>query len=134
MISGILLVLVGISGIIASMVLGQVRIYLILIIPIFVMDGFMPLISVIMLIAGSFMLFFSRIGPLSPQNESSLTSIHNSKGRVEGGGVIFIGPIPIIFGSKRFKEGLPRVIFFWILGIAILIFILATIVLWSIIY
>ncbi len=133
MILGVLLILLGLSGIIASIVLGQVRIYLVLIIPVFVMQGPLPLISVLLLIIGFFIFFFSRIGPSSDQRGSPGPTSTISDKNFDGGGVIFIGPIPIIFGTKGFKEGLPRTYYLWILGIAILIIILMTIVLWSII-
>jgi uncharacterized membrane protein len=131
MISGVLLIMLGLSGIIASIVLGQVRIYLVLIIPVFVMKGPLPLISVLLIITGSIILFFSRIGPSIDQRGSSgPTSIISDK-TFDGGGVIFIGPIPIIFGTKKFKEGLPKTYYFWILGVAIFIIIMAMILIMS---
>ena len=104
---GILLSVAGILGLLLSALLGYLHFHLILLIPVISGSGPLPAISILSLIAGPILIFLSPFLDLSGKEGSRV----KSRG-IEGGGIVFIGPIPIIFGSRRARGMLPR---WWIL-------------------
>ncbi len=128
-ISGLVLLVLGSIGIIGSFIIGSIEVYLILIIPVFVFKGIVPALSFVLILIGSVMILFARL---------SIKRIDDRGGQersIEGGGVIFLGPIPIVFGSKGFKEGLPSWCKLLIVGIIVsFLFIIFSIVIYNIVY
>jgi len=104
---GALLFAAGILGLVLSALLGDLQFHLILVIPVISGSGPLPAVSILSLIAGPILIFLSPFLDLSEKGGSRV----KSRG-VEGGGIVFIGPIPIIFGSRRARGMLPR---WWIL-------------------
>ncbi len=96
---GLLLLAAGVSLLAMAIALGQAELSLVLIVP--VVHGSGPLVglSVVMLFMGMVVTFLSlSSGP-----------VQGGEGAEEGerkwGGVVLIGPIPIIFGSGRALRG-----------------------------
>lgn len=125
--ASVLLLAAGLLGVLLSVILGQVKIYFILIIPVFVMEGILPILSVLFLIGGAIGIF---IGRLSSYTDSE--GFSKSGKNIDGGGIIFLGPIPIVFGSRKFREDLPRRIWLWTMGFAIFVILIIAIVLISV--
>ena len=103
---GVILLSLGSIGIILSIILGQIEIFLVLIIPVFQLRGAIPLVSFLMILLGSFILFISLSLSALPARDIEVSNDENgytfSKG-TEWGGIIMIGPIPIIIGSTFSK-------------------------------
>ena len=119
-ISGLVLLILGTIGIIGSMIVGSIDVYLILIVPVFVFKGVVPVISIVSISIGGSVILFSRFYITRTDHSELKTSDDGGQKRsIEGGGIIFIGPIPIVFGSKAFKDGLPSWFKLLIVGIIV---------------
>ncbi len=123
----VLLLITGLLLLVYSGIFGETELFFILIIPVISVKGFIGVIGTILLIIGFISIFLVRLhfsgnGLLDHtyhtktekkdraiNKNSDFTLIRNSEEGVyrdrkdraifSGGGVIFIGPIPIIFGS-----------------------------------
>ena len=106
-ISSLIMTISGIIGLIISFFLGTVDVYILLFIPIFKLSGFLPMISIFLLFAGVILLFISlSFGTFTFKDEGPDDHNRSYSGkevRSEWGGLILIGPIPIIFGSRFSK-------------------------------
>lgn len=113
--------------------MGQARLYLVLIVPVVTVEGPLGVVSLALVMAGALVmtlgsLRYRTVPGLDIKSDGSWDGRApkvqgRPKGRrsVEGGGVIFIGPFPIVFGSKGFRDGLPP---WWaLLSIGLFIFI-----------
>lgn len=96
--------------------MGQLRVALFLIFPVFYGSGLLPLVGVLLLVAAAFAGFTAGI----PRHEQGTDPPAVEEGpreepRVRGGGLVMLGPIPIVFGSDR---GIVKGLL--VLGIALL--------------
>jgi uncharacterized membrane protein len=90
---GIFLIVGGMTGLLISALKGGISIAILLFIPVIMMSGPVPVISIVLMTAGLIMIVYSRwIG-----------SRGKGASREQGtwGGVVLIGPFPILFGSLR---------------------------------
>jgi uncharacterized protein (TIGR00304 family) len=94
--AGILSILTAIVLLGASIAMGESRVALIIIFPIVYGEGLLGVAGIILLLVGLFLLFLSI--PLGRSREASPEERAQGTKR-EMGGVVFIGPVPIVFGS-----------------------------------
>ena len=103
--AGVLLFFLGIVSAIAMAALGMGGFYILLVVPVFYLTGPFSVIPVILIIAGMMLIFvqsFERPVPYEPGsgNLSNDQSPRPQEPHKKGfGGVIMIGPVPIIFGN-----------------------------------
>ncbi|NPA74580.1 MAG: DUF131 domain-containing protein [Euryarchaeota archaeon] len=94
----------GIAIIIISALSGNGGFALVLIFPVFYTSGPLGALGMLMILAGIFLFFLAPFAgtemhpPSTPPPEPHHTT---EKKKVNYGGVILIGPIPIVFGSDR---------------------------------
>lgn len=119
LVSGIILIGLGITGIFLSIISGDADVYLILILPVLIFRGILPVISIFLLMAGTFILIITRARSQFEDHGKGM------KGSIDGGGIIFIGPIPIVFGSENVKERCPHYRILILIGIVIFIILVA---------
>ena len=99
------MILTGFILITISMIQGESSSGVIIIFPFFYGSGILSFSGILCIILGFFMYTFSQFENLSRYDEYNKIGhkdIHyqtNIKKKIKGGGVVFIGPIPIIFGS-----------------------------------
>jgi len=98
--SGIFLVL-GIIFLLLSGLQGDLRVGIILIFPFVIGSGLYAILGLLFLIL-AFFLFILRFSPKTSISESTTSSQDNIKQKptMKGGGVVLLGPIPIIVGSS----------------------------------
>ncbi|MDD1769262.1 MAG: DUF131 domain-containing protein [Methanomassiliicoccales archaeon] len=106
--AALLMIATGIVISIVSIAQGQMRVALFLIFPVFYAEGILPAIGIALLFMGMvalFLAFFASVanGRVRPdQDNRSFDGIgtgDEGKPKVKAGGVVLIGPVPIIFGS-----------------------------------
>lgn len=107
--ASLLTIATGIIISIISIALGQMQMMLFLIFPVFYAEGLVPAIGIALLFIGFAALFLSTIisaaggGARSYPDEESFDDIkvrERQKPEMKAGGVVLIGPIPIVFGSN----------------------------------
>ena len=123
---------VGLLLLITGIITGEVEVFLFLIFPVFRLSGILGLISLILFISGLAVLFVSYSigsgeGAADKRDVRSSAHGRNSpRGHGQGdlsrwGGVVFIGPIPIVFGDRDTMGKLPKWGVLVLIGIGIMI-------------
>lgn len=100
----LLAVLAG-GGLLAyAVVTGQAEVGLFVVVPFVVGSGPVPLAGALLVMAGMFGLFAASarsLGPEQPPRPTEPSPTADEEPRTEAGGVVMIGPIPIVLGSDR---------------------------------
>ena len=131
-IGGIILAAVGLAGIVYSALSGDLSINLILIIPVIsirgpigVLCGMVFIVGVVMMILSTF-LKGTGFQPKGINRENRGINEQTVQLKNDWGGVVFLGPFPIVFGNRSFREKLPG----WLIliGIGVITFILLQVV------
>jgi uncharacterized membrane protein len=90
---GLLSLSFGTFGLLASVLTGAASVVMVFVIPVFVFEGPLPVLSFIMVLAGIIVLAFSGV------------RCRGCKGAARGegswGGVVLVGPFPILFGNMK---------------------------------
>lgn len=113
----------------ASVAAGESRLFLFLIFPVVDIGGWMGALGAVLLLAGLFASFLSFVpaipGPVPEPGRppASEAASPGPSGR-RFGGVVFVGPIPIVFGSDR-----GMTVAMLVLGIVLLVLLIAFVVL-----
>ncbi|MFW3147058.1 MAG: TIGR00304 family membrane protein [Thermoplasmatota archaeon] len=105
--AAVIFLLISLFSLIFSLISGQADIYLFLIIPVIHIEGFSGIIFIITLFLGLFLLFYSM---MANNKRDRVPENYRDKKAFSGadiGGVVFIGPIPIIFAGKGFRKRMP---------------------------
>ncbi len=108
----LLLILAGLALLFYAVVIGEATVSLFIIFPVIYGSGPYSLLAILLLVVGIILLFFSplweiKYGKYGVDEEYTHTDAnpYNFQGQRENktkyGGVILIGPIPIIFGSDK---------------------------------
>ncbi|MDI6916965.1 MAG: DUF131 domain-containing protein [Thermoplasmatales archaeon] len=105
--------ILGIILIGASVFFGKGKIGLFLLIPVFYGTDVFAFLGFLCIVASMFLIFYSMTQTLGAEEEYAIPVKQERK--IKGGGVVFIGPIPIVFGSD-----MKTAIIMLILGIAFL--------------
>ena len=105
---GIILIIIGLSLFALSAYQGEGGFVLFLIFPVFYSTGVWGLVAILLMFVGFFLIFIS---PFYGSSHISMHQPHFEERKGENivekrtekhyGGVVLIGPIPIIFGSDR---------------------------------
>ena len=103
---GLALLVLGVALIAWSLATGEGQLFLVLFIPVFTSGGVLGLAGIIALIAGVFLGMLSFAGPRLPaagerpaQSPAQLPSPPGAVPAPRYGGVVMVGPIPLVFGS-----------------------------------
>ncbi|MDW5561597.1 MAG: DUF131 domain-containing protein [Methanomassiliicoccus sp.] len=99
--SGAALVLLGIVVLAWAAAAGQVSVALVLIVPVLYGTGPLVAFAALAVFAGMVLLSLSLFGRPGGRD----AGITSATGKREWGGVVLIGPIPIVFGSPGMLEG-----------------------------
>ena len=129
---GPVILIAGLATLGLAVARGEASAYLILVIPVVVGTGPIALLGILLVFLGFFLTFFLRF---ADQATSSLPPIETptARGPVtkpphRWGGVVFLGPIPLVFGSDpqvtRVMLVLGVILFFALLALT-LVFLLA---------
>ena len=108
---GLALLVLGVALIAASVATGEGQLYLILFIPVFTSSGLFGLLGVVAVFAGLFVAMASAVlSPIGvrtepesrePDRPTNPPAAAEASTRRKFGGVVMIGPIPVVFGSDR---------------------------------
>jgi uncharacterized membrane protein len=121
--SGIALMLAGIAMMIWAAVEGQLSFALVLIIPIIIGTGPLAAISFLSIFAGMVLAFLSFF-KVATRVDTTAEPMRTKK---EWGGVILIGPIPIIIGSPGMLKGRGAILLLAGLSLIVLALFLLTV-------
>ena len=104
--TGVALLIGGLAATALSVFYGLVRFYLVLIIPVLTSDNAVGSLPLLVIFAGMFLIAISSgvaededDTHTGPGTEAEYAGTNGNRARV--GGVVLIGPIPIIFGSDK---------------------------------
>ncbi|MGD0056376.1 MAG: DUF131 domain-containing protein [Methanomassiliicoccales archaeon] len=106
--ASLLMIIVGVVISIVSIVQGQMQVILFLIFPVFYAEEVLPAIGTALLFIGIVGLFLSFFVSMTPSDARSrpndgpldlAEAEERRKPKMKSGGVVLIGPVPIIFGS-----------------------------------
>ena len=120
---GASLILLAIALLAWAVLDGQVSFALVFIIPVLYGTGPLLAVSVLMAFGGAALLFLSFFGPAVRSDASAAPE----GAKKEWGGVILIGPIPIIIGSAGMLKGRKAIVLLAVLSVIVLALFLFTI-------
>jgi uncharacterized protein (TIGR00304 family) len=97
----LLLVLVGAVGVIYCVLVGEIQVGLLFFVLPYLYGGTaLGALSILAVVAGVVLLFVDRVRRSVPEaRESPMQGAAPTRPKSEWGGVIIVGPVPIIFGS-----------------------------------
>lgn len=122
-VAALIIMVLSILMLIYSGISGDLELYMLFIIPVLRIRGIIGPISILLLIAGLIVLLISNFKgtireyggiPSKRGDNISKRKGPGSSSRSEWGGVIFLGPFPIVFGNARIVEKFPK---WWVLSI-----------------
>ncbi len=103
--AALLSILMGAGILLYAIFSGEAHVALLLIFPVVYGSGFYSLVGILLIMLGIFLLFLSPFESLEREAmvypEESENEYVENKEKTKFGGVILIGPIPIVFGSDR---------------------------------
>jgi uncharacterized protein (TIGR00304 family) len=117
-------IVAGVSLLAYCVAIGEMQVALVLIVPVIFGSSILGILAIGLIIAGVFVAIADSF--LSAEGESSQDRLSNESGltetpkRKEFGGVVLIGPIPIVFGSSKGMTLLAAVIAVIILVLMVL--------------
>ena len=114
--SGASLLLLAIALLAWAVLDGQVSFALEFIIPVLYGTGPLLAVAVLMAFAGMMLVFLSVLGP----GVRTETSAGSEGAKKEWGGVILIGPIPIVIGSAGMLKGRGAIVLLAVLSVLVL--------------
>lgn len=88
-----LMIVTGLLMIVVAALTGEVEFALFLIFPIIYGTGILAIGGILLIFGGILLTFFSVLPGVPGVGETA------DGGRVRGGGVVLVGPVPIVFGS-----------------------------------
>jgi len=115
------LVMLGLVLLVLAVLEGQASLALVLIVPVIYGTGPLLAISVLMIFAGLVLAFLSFF-----QAAPGADTANAPRGKKEWGGVILIGPIPIVIGSAGMLKGRGAIVLLAMLSILVLLLFLFT--------
>ena len=98
---GIVLFLAGLGSVMLAVLLGEMSFGLVLfIIPVVYGSSAFGILGALLIVAGIFAYFWGGVDEARKADSSSEPSEEKSSAKREIGGVVLIGPIPIVFGTS----------------------------------
>ncbi len=133
---GLALLIAGVALVAASVAMGQGQVYLLLFIPVFVGTGAVGLLGILVVFLGLFLTSFGSAMrgvplPIEPASQPAMAPDAPAPPAVPAppakfGGVVMLGPIPIVFGSDaRIAKWMM------VLGLILAGFVIATFLIFS---
>lgn len=102
---GFALLAIGLLMTALSIYSGLIRFYLVLIIPVLTSDNALGALSLLAIFAGIILIIIGPVFSEEGQDEYRAEEMDDAQrasgGRAKVGGVVLIGPIPIVFGSDK---------------------------------
>jgi uncharacterized protein (TIGR00304 family) len=121
---GFALLIVGLLATAWSVSSGLTRFYLVVVFPVFTSDNLFGLLPFLVIFAGIGLLAlgpaFEEAEPVRADDRSNLEGTRNEQ-RAKVGGVVLIGPIPILFGSDKRMTLIAAALAITILAIIVLL-------------
>jgi uncharacterized protein (TIGR00304 family) len=122
---GFTLLIIGLLATAWSVYTGLTRFFLVVVVPVFTSDSLFGLLPLLAIFAGIGLL---ALGPAFEEDEPEMvrpeeysnTEGRNNEQRPKFGGVVLIGPIPILFGSDRKTSLIVAALAIMILAIIVL--------------
>ncbi len=111
----LLVLLLGLIGIIFSIWTGSIKVLLIFIVPVIVGKGLLAFISIALFLIGMIWLlivYFRSKYDLAPSNARDMKNKGMKDQKKLAGGILFIGPIPIVLGDRETRSWFPP---WWVL-------------------
>ncbi len=102
--AGILFVVIGIAMLVVAATQGDLNLAIFVIFPIIVGEGVLPALGGVLIFAGLLLIFFSFVARLQEGAGRAVdraSEASDTGQRKRYGGVLLIGPLPIIFGSDK---------------------------------
>ncbi len=96
------ILVVGLSILALGVARGEARVYLVLIVPVVVGTGLLAFAAILLVFLGFFLTVFlwpARLAPLPDEPAVVPSGRDDAQPTRRWGGVAFLGPIPIVFGS-----------------------------------
>ena len=97
------IVLVGLLVLAVAVQRGEASVYLVIIVPVVAGSGPIAFLAILLVFVGFFLTFLLWPSRLAAPSEQALESVQlptdMAKGPRRWGGVVFLGPIPLVFGS-----------------------------------
>lgn len=126
---GIALLIVGLVTLIWSVNEGLIQFYLIVIVPVFASDNIIGLLPLLAIFAGITLLMFSPVFDRDyldaiETGDSERREVGSDSDRSKVGGVVLIGPIPILFGSDKKTALIAAALAIIVMAIIILLLLL----------
>jgi uncharacterized protein (TIGR00304 family) len=126
---GIALLIVGLVTLIWSVNEGLIQFYLIVIVPVFASDNVIGLLPLLAIFAGIALLMFSPVFDRDyldaiETGDSERREVGSDSDRSKVGGVVLIGPIPILFGSDKKTALIAAALAIIVMAIIILLLLL----------
>jgi uncharacterized protein (TIGR00304 family) len=118
---GTALIVAGAALLVLAIVQGDAEVALVVIIPVIYGTGLLPALAILLVFAGIVALFMSFVPTASPERERPHEENMDRKEDKKFGGVVLIGPIPIVFGSWKKLRGSWILIALSLLSLIILI-------------
>jgi uncharacterized protein (TIGR00304 family) len=120
---GIALLVAGLAITALSVLSGAVRFYLVLIIPVLTSDSAIGSLPLLMIFAGIFLIAISPAtgGDDETADDETEPGPDGTRGRPRVGGVVLIGPIPIIFGTDKKMALVSAAIAIVVLAVVVLL-------------
>jgi uncharacterized protein (TIGR00304 family) len=121
---GIALLIFGLLTTVWSIYIGLVKFYLVVIVPVLTSDNALGMLPLLAVFAGVVLM---TVGPafgnfdMPDAAKSANVDERPNKDRTKIGGVVLIGPIPILFGSDRSMTLIAAAISIMILAIVVLL-------------
>ena len=132
-VAAVITALAGIAFLIYAAIKGQGSAGICLVFPFYIGTGIYSAIGILLIMAAFFLFFFATVHsidtefvaeaqPVHPPPEEIYTKGHRSE--IKGGGVIFIGPVPIVFGTDTNIAGWMLIVAAVITGIIIAFYVI----------
>lgn len=124
---GPVVIIAGFATLALAVARGEASLYLIVVIPAVVGNGPLAFLGILLVFLGFFLTFFlgsaaAPIGEAEPR-EGPTAIPAETPGRRRWGGVVFLGPIPLVFGSDpqmtRMMLLLGAILFLALLGLTL---------------
>ncbi|MDG6225089.1 MAG: DUF131 domain-containing protein [Candidatus Thermoplasmatota archaeon] len=95
----LLLLTSGIMGMVVSSFNGRIEVIILLIVPVLILRGAIPILSLLSVVIGASLLVYIAIKRYLYNMGPMKRTPRGSKDMEQYGGVLFIGPFPILFGN-----------------------------------
>lgn len=124
--AGLALLIVGLIATTWSILSGLTRFYLVVIVPVFASDNVLGILPLLAIFAGITLMALASVFTENDQDDVGKVgpesgNISHDAGRAKVGGVVLIGPIPILLGSDKKMTLIAAALAIMILAIIVML-------------